>query len=175
MHADINIRKNKLKAQFDLLWAIRTFFQENKFLDVIAPPMVGNPGMETHLHPFQVAHAKSASLSSWYLQTSPEFHMKELLSLGFDDIFTLGYSFRDEPMATVHRPQFLMLEWYRRGAHYTQIMKDCEELFTFSLNQLELKQNSIDSTMKNIKFERTTVQDLFLEMLNISIFWIKKI
>jgi len=169
MQTDINSRKNKLKAQFDLLWAIRTFFQQNNFSDVMTPPMVMNPGMETHIHPFQVGHAKSNSLSSFYLHTSPEFHMKELLSLGFEDIFTLTYSFRDEPIATQHRPQFLMLEWYRRNAHYTQIMKDCENLFAFSLEQLEMKKNPIDTDMKNIKFERSSIQDLFLDMLNIDI------
>ncbi len=169
MQADINIRKNKLKAQFDLLWALRTFFQQKNFLDVLTPPMVLNPGMETHIHPFQVGHAKSKSLSSWYLQTSPEFHMKELLSLGFDNLFTISYSFRDEPIASAHRPQFLMLEWYRRNDHYSQIMKDCEELFSFSLDQLEQRQNSIDHNMKNIKFERTSIQDLFSDMLNIDI------
>ncbi len=169
MHTDINNRKNKLKAQFDLLWAIRAFFTKNNFLDVLTPPMVKNPGMETHIHPFQVAHAKTTSLAPWYLQTSPEFHMKELLSIGFEDLFTISYSFRDEPNASNHRPQFLMLEWYRKGAHYTQIMKDCEDLFSFCLNELELKNNSIDPSLKNCKFERATIQELFLDMLNVDI------
>ncbi|MFA6236960.1 MAG: amino acid--tRNA ligase-related protein [Bacteriovorax sp.] len=169
MHTDINNRKNKLKAQFDLLWAIRQFFGQKNFQDVLTPPMVKNPGMETHIHPFLVAHAKSTSLAPWYLQTSPEFHMKELLSLGFNDIFSISYSFRDEPVATNHRPQFLMLEWYRRNAHYTRIMKDCEELFPFCLDQLEQKQNAIDLSLKNIKFEKATIQEIFLDILNIDI------
>jgi lysyl-tRNA synthetase class 2 len=54
MQIDINIRKNKLQAQFNLLWAIRSFFQEKNFLDVLTPPMVKNPGMETHIHPFKL-------------------------------------------------------------------------------------------------------------------------
>jgi lysyl-tRNA synthetase class 2 len=165
MQQDINIRKNKLKAQFDLLWAIRLFFQQNNFLDVMTPPMVENPGMETHIHPFSVGHAKSKNMSPWYLQTSPEFQMKELLSIGFDDLFTITYSFRDEPNASAHRPQFLMLEWYRKNAYYTQIMKDCEDLFVFCLNQLEQKQNPIDLNLKKSKFERSSIQDLFLDML----------
>lgn len=169
MHADINIRKNKLKAQFDLLWAIRQFFNQRHFQDVITPPMVQNPGMETHIHPFGVSHAKTSSISPWYLQTSPEFHMKELLSLGFDDIFTVSYSFRDEPNASNHRPQFLMLEWYRRLSHYTQIMKDCEELFSYCLDSLEQKQNEIDPSLKNIKFEKATIQDIFSDFLKIDI------
>ncbi len=169
MQTNINIRKNKLKAQFDLLWAIRDFFSRQAFIDVLTPPMVENPGMETHIHPFQVAHAKSSTLTAHYLQTSPEFHMKELLSLGFNDLYTISYCFRDEPVASHHRPQFLMLEWYRKGAHYTQIMQDCQELFSFCLNCLEQKNNSIDSDLKNCKFERATVQELFLDMLNVDI------
>ncbi len=169
MQTDINNRKNKLKAQFDLLWAIRQFFTEKNFMDVLTPPMVRNPGMETHIHPFQVGHANTKQLDNWYLQTSPEFHMKELLSLGFNDLFTLSYSFRDEPNATNHRPQFLMLEWYRRGAHYTQIMKDCEDLFHYSLNALEEKKNAIDTDLKNCRFERATIQELFLDMLKVDI------
>lgn len=163
------MRKVKLNAQFQLLWAIRQFFSSQGFMDVMPPPMVQNPGMETHIHPFQVAHAKTSSLSSWYLNTSPEFHMKELLSLGFENIFTLGYAFRDEPIATHHRPQFLMLEWYRTNAHYTKIMDDCEELFKFSLNSLHEKNVAVDRELLKAKFERATIQDIFKETLHIDI------
>lgn len=163
------MRKDKLIAQFELIAGIRQFFNQIGFVDVITPPMVENPGMETHIHPFQVAEAKTKRLLPHYLHTSPEFHMKELLSLGFKDIFTLGYSFRNEPDATFHRPQFLMLEWYRTNAHYTQIMQDCSDLFNFTLNHLETKKIEIDSGLKNIKHEKATIQELFLEELGIDI------
>lgn len=169
MQESTNTRKLKLKAQFDLLWAIRTYFTNLKFIDVLTPPMVENPGMETHIHPFQVAHAKSNSMSNWYLHTSPEFHMKELLSLGFENIYNLSYCFRDEPNASNHRPQFLMLEWYRSGAHYTQIMQDCEGLFNFCLNSLEENKNTIDQSLKNIKFQKATIQEIFEDMLKVDI------
>jgi lysyl-tRNA synthetase class 2 len=163
------MRKIKLTAQFQLLWAIRQFFSQQGFTDVMPPPMVQNPGMETHIHPFQVGHAKTSSFSPWYLNTSPEFHMKELLSLGFENIFTLGYAFRDEPVATHHRPQFLMLEWYRTNAHYTKIMDDCEELFKFSLNSLSEKNLPVDNELLKAKFERATIQELFEDTLKIDI------
>lgn len=163
------MRKEKLQAQFQLLWAIRQFFGSQGFVDVMPPPMVENPGMETHIHPFQVAHARNGTLTPWYLNTSPEFHMKELLSLGFENIFSLGYAFRDEPKATHHRPQFLMLEWYRMHAHYTKIMDDCEELIKFSLDSLASKKIEVDQTMMNAKFQRATIQEIFEDMLNINI------
>lgn len=163
------MRKVKLEAQFQLLWAIRQFFSKQGFMDVMPPPMVQNPGMETHIHPFQVGHAKTSCFSPLYLNTSPEFHMKELLSLGFENIFTLGYAFRDEPLAPNHRPQFLMLEWYRTAAHYTQIMDDCEELFKFALNSLDEKNLPVDKNLLKAKFERATVQELFSDILKIDI------
>lgn len=163
------MHKLKLEAQFQLLSAIRDFFTKQGFTDVMTPPMVKNPGMETHLHPFLVGHAKTSQFSSWYLNTSPEFHMKELLSLGFENIFTLGYSFRDEPDAPNHRSQFLMLEWYRTKAHYTKIMKDCEEMFQHSLHSLQEKNIEVDKGLINAPMTKVTVQELFLDFLNVDI------
>lgn len=150
------MNKDAVIAQAHLIKSIRSFFEKEKFLDVITPPMVQNPGMETHIHPFQVAHTQTNSMSEWYLHTSPEFHMKELLSQGLENIFTISYAFRDEPLAPNHRPQFLMLEWYRKNAHYTQIMNDCENLFSFCLE-------------KEIQIERATIKEIFEDMLNIDI------
>ncbi len=163
------MRKLNLAAQFQLISAIREFFIKEGFTDVMTPPMVTNPGMETHIHPFSVGHTRTSTFSPWYLHTSPEFHMKELLSLGFENIFTIGYSFRDEPEAPNHRPQFLMLEWYRTKSHYTKIMKDCEALFQYSLESLQCKNIAIESSLLKAPMVRVTVQDLFLEFLNIDI------
>jgi lysyl-tRNA synthetase class 2 len=163
------MRKDTLIAKAHLLKSIRSFFESKGFLDVMTPPMVKNPGMETHIHPFQLAHANKKTIIDWYLNTSPEFHMKELLSLGFNDIFTLCYSFRDEPNSTHHRPQFIMLEWYRRNADYEKIMVDCRELFQFSYEYLKQNKIEVDTSLSNIKYESTTVQELFLEFLKIDI------
>jgi lysyl-tRNA synthetase class 2 len=135
----------------------------------MTPPMVLNPGMETHIHPFRVGQAQKSVFTDWYLHTSPEFHMKELLSLGFQDIYTIGYAFRDEPNATYHRPQFIMLEWYRRNAHYTQIMKDCEDLITHSLHALKTQNISVHSSFEKFVFQKATVQEIFEDTLNIDI------
>ena len=163
------MRKNDLLAQFQLVSGIREYFQKEGFVDVMTPPMVTNPGMETHIHPFSVSHARTNHMSPWYLNTSPEFHMKELLSIGFENIFTIGYSFRDEPIASNHRPQFLMLEWYRTKSHYTKIMEDCEKLFQFALLFLQNKDIEIESSLLHAPMVKTTVQELFLEYLNIDI------
>jgi lysyl-tRNA synthetase class 2 len=163
------MRKDTIVATSHLTKSIRTFFEADGFLDVLTPPMVKNPGMETHIHPFRVGRALNSQYSDWYLQTSPEFHMKELLSLGIPKIFTICHSFRDEPNADNHRPQFLMLEWYRTQAHYTDIMNDCEKLFSFSLNFLNNQNIAVDKNLFNIKYQRATIQELFEDILKIDI------
>ena len=141
--------KADLADFFRFQMAIRDFFLQRDFLDVVTPPIVDNPGIEPHIRPFFVPQAKG------YLHTSPEFHMKNLLSLGLDSIFTLSYCFRDEPISSTHRPQFLMLEWYRANADYWQIGKDCQELF--------------HAVGLGRTIEYKSVDKLFQEVLNISI------
>lgn len=162
-------RKNKLRAQFELIKAIRIFFERQDFIDVLTPPVVENPGMETHIHPFEVHHKIQQRSTQQFLQTSPEFAMKELMALGFEDIFTINYCFRDEPRASHHRFQFIMLEWYRKNVHYTKIMDDVENLFRFSLSALEEKKIKTKLTSNNFHPQRVTVNDLFLEFLNFNL------
>lgn len=168
-----NNQVNRLKdirlAQFHLLKAIRLFFESQGFLDVLTPPVVQNPGMETHIHPFQLISAYGEKKHERYLHTSPEFAMKELLAEGFENIFTLGYCFRDEPSAAHHRFQFIMLEWYRTHSDYHAIMDDCENLLLFCLRYLKEKNIPTNSLFENIKFTRRTVAQIFNEILGINI------
>ena len=162
--------KEKLSGLFQLQSAIRSFFQEYQFLDVLTPPVVENPGEEVHLHPFALFSTVSGKRPpKRYLHTSPEFRMKELLSLGFEKIFTLGYAFRDEPHSNLHRFQFLLLEWYRVGESECRIMEDCRELIEHSANQLAQKGYAIAPPYRNVTLKKMSVDQLFRDVLNISI------
>lgn len=130
--------------------------------------MVENPGMETHIHPFKVLGAHKSDEKNLYLHTSPEFAMKKLLAEeeGLKKIFTISYCFRDEPSSSIHRPQFLMLEWYRSLERYEAIMNDVENLIRStqeSLSTTGLLKNKIES------FPQVTTQDLFQDFLKIDI------
>src|SRR4051812_919411 len=99
----------RLRYQFELIQLIRNYFGQQGFLDVLTPPAVENPGMEVHIHPFQLHSVAKNNLKPLYLHTSPEFCMKELLTRteeGLEKIFTLSYCFRDEPESPIHRSQF---------------------------------------------------------------------
>jgi lysyl-tRNA synthetase class 2 len=161
--------KERLLQQYHLIQAIRDFFRKLEFLDVMTPPAVENPGMETHIHPFQLTSKYKNSETPFYLHTSPEFHMKELLSLGMDKIFNISYCFRDEPQSPIHRFQFLMLEWYRTHSRYEDIMNDCEKLILSCLETLKDKGLEINSNLLNSSFDRMTIQELFIDYLKVDI------
>ena len=55
--------------------------------------------------------------------------MKKLLAAGMDRIYQIGPCFRDGENGARHNPEFTMIEWYRRGADYLDILADCEELY----------------------------------------------
>lgn len=145
------------KIQFLGLKALRNFFDKRNFMEVMTPPMVQNPGMETHIHPFKVSSAHQPIESDLYLQTSPEFEMKQLLSEGFENIYNISYCFRDEPASSTHRPQFLMLEWYRANKNYQSIKQDCRELIK------EMPSSKFE------KIEEVTVSELFKEYCDMDI------
>lgn len=160
----------RLRYQFELIRAIRQFFVEQDFVDIMTPPMVENPGMETHIHPFEIFSAKDKKSKNLFLHTSPEFMMKELLSSdeGLENIFTLTYTFRDEPDSPHHRNQFIMLEWYRKNAHYTKIMQDTEELIRYTYEKLQAK--NAPMRFKDFPiFQKATINELFLDILKIDI------
>jgi elongation factor P--(R)-beta-lysine ligase len=160
------------RLQFELIQIIRNYFRQQGFLDVLTPPAVENPGMEVHIHPFQLYSVKAQKPQPLYLHTSPEFCLKELLadtSADFSKIFSISYCFRDEPTSPIHRPQFLMLEWYRRGAHYESIMEDVEGLLSYCLQQGQSLKLPVRAKMLNQIMVKKTMQQIFLEILEIDI------
>tara|TARA_R110000868_G_scaffold164359_4_gene396871 strand:- start:11033 stop:11902 length:870 start_codon:yes stop_codon:yes gene_type:complete len=135
---------------------VHRFFEARGFLHTYTAPMVENPGMEVHIHPFAVHRAHGQKKTDWFLHTSPEFAMKRLLADGLEKIYQINWCFRDEPESELHRPQFLMLEWYRSGARYEDIMQDIQGLIE------ELSPNKIT-------VEKKTVNEIFKQLLGFEI------
>ena len=57
--------------------------------------------------------------------------MKKLLAQGWEKIFQICRVFRDGEYGKTHQMEFTMLEWYRAGGDYGQIMEDCERLLGY--------------------------------------------
>ena len=110
-----------LHIRATLLAAIRSFFRERGFLEVDTPLRQPVILPESTIVPL--------AAEGQYLQTSPELCMKRLLAAGCTRIFQICPCFRKNEKGRYHLEEFTMLEWYRTGADYRQLMEDCEDLF----------------------------------------------
>jgi elongation factor P--(R)-beta-lysine ligase len=110
---------------------IRSFFKDQGFHEVSTPILVPIPSIEPNLEVFETELRTSKGLKrKGYLEMSPEFSIKKLLAAGIGNCFEITKCFRnEEEVSALHNPEFTMLEWYRVGADYRDIMKDFESLF----------------------------------------------
>jgi lysyl-tRNA synthetase class 2 len=111
--------------------ATRQLFSEREFVEVETPAIQLSPGTEPHLTAFETQIFEPFAMDRarpLYLQTSPEFTMKKLLTAGMKKIFQLARVWRNGERSSTHHPEFTMLEWYRVGAGWHDIAEDCEVL-----------------------------------------------
>ena len=108
-----------LKRRSELTLAIHSFFQEQAFVHVETPLVSNDTVVDRHIDPVPIL--KSSLTGSkledrvMWLQTSPEFAMKRLLSAGMTCIYQISKAFRQGEQGRRHNPEFTMLEWYRCG------------------------------------------------------------
>lgn len=95
------------------------------------------PGMEPYLDPFVVGSPSSEEKG--YLITSPEYSLKQALSLGAEKVYEIAHTFRSgEKGSSYHTAEFLMLEFYQTGADLYQAMDLLEELIRWIAIELSL-------------------------------------
>lgn len=117
------IARGRIKA------AIRAWFESEGFIEVEPGCLQVSPGNEAHLHALSAEIiGPDLSRTRRYLHTSPEFAMKKLLAAGETKIFAFTPCFRNREYGPLHATEFTMLEWYRAGAPYEQVMDDAAHL-----------------------------------------------
>lgn len=118
--------------------AIRQFLDVQGFHEIETPILISHPPAESHLDVFQTLLLdRNRHASPAYLSTSPEVPLKKLMVAGLGNCYTLTKSFRNmETQGNLHNPEFTILEFYRVGATYRDIMKDSEELMVFIVRAL---------------------------------------
>jgi lysyl-tRNA synthetase class 2 len=114
-----------LAARGAVTKAVRSWFEQQGFVEVETGILQVSPGNETHLHaPRTELTAADGERFTRYLRTSPEFAAKKLLAAGEPNIFELARVFRDRERGDLHLGEFTMLEWYRAHAPYEAVMAD---------------------------------------------------
>ncbi len=164
---DMNIENLKIRAQ--IIKVIRTWFDNQGFLEMHTPRMVKLPGQEPYLDPF---FTELRTPNFEYRQrrvaliTSPEYAMKKLLGEGMDKIYDLGPCFRNnEPWDGSHNPEFLMLEWYRREAGVIELMEDAEALVRYVVAHIQNSKFKI----QNDPLRRLTVEEAWREYAGVEL------
>lgn len=164
----------KLRQRGAIIRAIRSFFDGLGFDEVQTPALQVSPGLEPHLVAFDtmLVDPVGRATEKRYLHTSPEFAMKKLLASGLEKIYQISLVYRNQERSHTHHPEFSMLEWYRVGASYTELMNDCEGLLRACKSAAS---GTSPFTWKGLisdpfqNFERLSVQDAFLRYAEIDI------
>jgi len=129
-HAD---RRPFLVARGKIKQRLRMWFEAEGFTEVEAGLLQASPGNEAHLHAFATeAVAIDGRRAPLYLHTSPEFAAKKLIAAGETRIVDFARVFRNRERGPLHHPEFTMVEWYRVGAPYEQLMADCAAILAMA-------------------------------------------
>ncbi|HEX9092597.1 MAG TPA: lysine--tRNA ligase [Coriobacteriia bacterium] len=107
--------------------AIRRFMESRGFLEVETPMLQPVPGGAA-AKPFVTHH--NALGMDLYLRIAPELYLKRLLVGGFERVYEINRSFRNEGMSPRHNPEFTMLEAYQAFGDMETMRELTESLVT---------------------------------------------
>jgi lysyl-tRNA synthetase class 2 len=99
-----------------------------------------------------------------YLRIAPETHLKMMMVGGFDKIYELGKSFRNEGLDRSHLQEFLSLEWYMAYADYQDNKELFNHFFDTLLIRLGFQNESVkwgDHDLNFAKIPTVKYRDLF--------------
>ena len=119
--------RSSFRARSKIITYIRDFLNSENFLEVETPMLQPIPGGAA-ARPFVTHH--NAMAIDMYLRIAPELYLKRLVVGGFERVYEINRSFRNEGLSTRHNPEFTMLEFYQAYADYNDLMKFTERLLS---------------------------------------------
>jgi len=153
--------REKLAYRAQVLAKVRAFFAQRDCLEVDTPLLRQFSVTDPYMRAFRVIDPRDEPFG--YLQTSPEYAMKILLSRGSGDIYQLGKVFRADEQGVQHRYEFTMLEWYRVAWNHWQLMDECRQLLQVFVPKLDCEYLSYDEAfMHCLQFAPSQVDTQFI-------------
>jgi len=118
-----------LEKRSKIIAAIRDFLINKKGYFEVENPVLQPIYGGTRARPFKTHH--NSLDQAFYLRISNELYLKRLIVGGFEKVFEIGHTFRNEGMDRNHNPEFTMLETMEAYADYLDNMNLIEEMFEY--------------------------------------------
>ncbi|WP_225784072.1 lysine--tRNA ligase [Xenophilus sp. Marseille-Q4582] len=152
----------RFAARSKAVSGIREFMVEHGFLEVETPMLHPIPG-GANAKPFVTHH--NALDQEMFLRIAPELYLKRLIVGGFERVFEINRSYRNEGISVRHNPEFTMMEFYAAWWNYRDLMDFTETLIrtiaqkTAGSLQLTYQGKAVDLSQP---FERLTIREAIL-------------
>lgn len=158
--------KKTFEVRSKVLTKLREYMEKSEFLEVETPMLHPIPGGAS-ARPF-VTHHNSLD-QEMFLRIAPELYLKRLIVGGFERVFEINRSFRNEGLSTRHNPEFTMMEFYAAYTDYKWLMNFVEKLLS-SIAVTVLGKSKIFYQEKEIdfakKFTRLTIKEALQRVLS---------
>jgi len=158
----------RFAARSKALSSIRRFMVEHGFMEVETPMLHPIPG-GANAKPFVTHH--NALDQQMFLRIAPELYLKRLIVGGFERVFEINRSFRNEGISVRHNPEFTMLEFYAAYWDHHDLMDFTEEVLRHAAREaagsakLTYAGREVDL---DAKFARMTVREAIVRQGGVS-------
>lgn len=161
--------RSVFETRFKVIGAIRRYMEDAGYLEVETPMLQPIPGGAT-ARPFVTHH--NALDMPLYLRIAPELYLKRLLVGGFERVYEINRSFRNEGMSPRHNPEFTMLEAYQAYGNMQSMMDLTEGIITTAadsvLGSLELEYQGTAVSLQS-PWRRATMAELTSEAVGVDV------
>ena len=154
-----NQTKHLFIKRSKIIDSIRSSMKAGEYMEVETPMMHTLPGGAV-ARPFVTKH--NALSRDLYLRIAPELHLKRLLVGGFNNVFEINRSFRNEGLSTKHNPEFTMLEFYSAYASLQKIMDFVSSIIQNAALDIDINIDSViwNNNTFNLKtFKQQTMRE----------------
>jgi len=126
--------QDRFKFRSDFIWELRKFYRENGFEEIDTPVLCNTPS-GAMAKPFKTHH--NALDTDIFLRIAPEIYLKEAIIGGYEKIFEVARSFRNEGMDPSHLQDFTMVEHYCAFWDFEMNMDFTEKMLTGIISKLK--------------------------------------
>lgn len=165
--------QKKFKLRLGIIKFIRKYLDDHEFVEVDTPILQTIP-CGASARPFVTHH--NALDMPLYLRIAPETYLKRLIAGGYEKVYELGKSFRNEGIDASHLQEFTILEYYCAYWDYQDNIKFIKELLQNLV--LQVTGSSVvtyeDQTLDfGSQWEEITYRDLVFKFTKIDLHQVK--